>query len=190
MADFGPRVFHALAHLADCDKNNTFKTQSDVEAFGFPKEERGKNVVETVETLKNAIFKTLMLRVRNKLYFYSLINKVPDDCVVTLKLKVSKQFLNGNSDTKHAINSARVNMEIEEISALLPDELSALASQIGGDHRILPSPLLDKILDSCGKTVEKSANLAGVCANNAAVLNNAFEGDEDFDKLPPIIEHT
>ena len=66
MANFGPRVFHALARAVDLDDNLTFREATDLSEVGLsdpgPEGEKAK---KDLDNFKNALFKLIMLRMRN-----------------------------------------------------------------------------------------------------------------------------
>lgn len=194
MAEFGPKVFHGLAYLADKHRKqetgiNTFVTQDVVSECGFADIEDGNNVSETVQKLKNAIFKTLMFRARNKMYILSRFGIKLPHYTVTLKLRVSNNFLQHPPDQD--------SLSFEEITAGLSnlfgqdthlrDELSALLTEelmTGGNNTILPS-YLDKLLPDSEESYKAAKNMSGVCAGSSSKLNLAFKGDSVFENDLP-----
>ena len=185
MADFGPRIFHALAHLADADAapgaqrdpdKPYFQTQKNLAKCGFEAieyDEKGNeiNVVERVETLKNAVFKTLMMRVRNKLYLHYKANgQKLDQCDVTLTLRVSSDFLHGIMRNDLDDDSLISNKTMDSI--------------LGGENKIQPMDI-DFALPDSAKSVSLAVGMKGVCAGNKKRVEKAFEKDIVFTKHLP-----
>jgi len=70
MAEFGPKVFHALGMYADKKRNNGFETALPSDVGLSESKPNGEPITdaelaEQIEKVKNAFFKVIMFRVRN-----------------------------------------------------------------------------------------------------------------------------
>lgn len=140
MADFGPRVFHALARTVDkSDRHTYFSSMGDVKQAGLNRmthdmiDDRKIFTTTAIRRLKNALFKLVMLTTRDTLFKdwkdngpssgevyvdirFTLGDQFvhPDQMAVIDNIKVS--FLGGGiSGKRHTTKAKDLEVDTEEV---------------------------------------------------------------------------
>lgn len=179
MADFGPEVFHALAMMADRDRDFRFRSQDDPRKCGFEHCEDGKPTVDSVERLKNFIFYMVMIRARNTLYIAKK-QGIPNvgNCVVDLSFMFDSSVLHDPLPWDHS----GIDLERIELNANIENIPAQVNVMPGGNGNLFASEI-DRVLKDSSAAMEVGRVFAAVCggANN---FRTVFGGNsEDFDTI-------